>query len=62
LLENTDLTPASFLITNPDNKISYNTAFGSDSYGFWFNPFEHPTRSAFNTRICPNGMEVDEFK
>ena len=36
-LLNTDQTPASFWITNPDNEIRNNHAAGSDRYGFWYN-------------------------
>ena len=35
-LLNTDTTPASFWITNPDNIFIGNRAAGSHSYGFWF--------------------------
>ena len=35
-LLNTDTTPASFWITNPDNIFIGNHAVGSASYGFWF--------------------------
>ena len=34
-LLNTDLTPALFWITNPDNDVVGNAAIGSQSYGFW---------------------------
>lgn len=35
-LLNTDQTPASFWITNPDNIFTNNHAAGSIRYGFWF--------------------------
>lgn len=35
-LLNTDQTPASFWITNPDNEFTDNHAAGSDRYGFWY--------------------------
>jgi hypothetical protein len=34
-LLNTDQTPASFLITHPDNIFIGNHAAGSESYGYW---------------------------
>ena len=37
-LLNTDMTPALFWITNPDNTIVGNAAIGSQAYGFWFMP------------------------
>jgi hypothetical protein len=35
-LLNTDQTPGSFWITNPDNSFVGNHAAGSDRYSFWF--------------------------
>jgi hypothetical protein len=35
-LLNTDITPATFWITNPDNIVRHNAAAGSDNYGFWY--------------------------
>ncbi len=35
-LMNTDQTPASFWITNPNNYFEGNHAAGSEMYGFWF--------------------------
>ena len=35
-LLNTDTTPASFWITNPDNIIKGNHAAGSDHYSYWY--------------------------
>lgn len=36
-LMNTDQTPASFWISNPDNYLKGNRAVGSDRHGFWYN-------------------------
>jgi hypothetical protein len=38
-----DLTPATYWITNPDNTFRNNVAAGSEYYGFWFSFPKHPT-------------------
>lgn len=38
-----DLTPATFWLSNPDNKLLSNVAAGSEGYGFWLDPPLHPT-------------------
>lgn len=37
-LLNTDMTPAVFWVTNPDNEVTNNVAVASDNYGFWYRP------------------------
>ena len=39
----TDVTPATFWITNPDNVVRGNVAAGSDGNGFWYSLPKHPT-------------------
>lgn len=60
-LLNTDMTPASYWITNPDNILRRNRAAGSDRYGFWFDLKEHPTGPSFNPTICPINVPLGEF-
>ena len=43
LLLPSDKDPATYWITNPDNKFVGNHAAGSDGFGFWFALPEHPT-------------------
>jgi hypothetical protein len=50
-LLNTDQSPASFWITNPDNQFVNNHAAGSENYGFWFDLQEHPTGPSFDPSI-----------
>lgn len=52
-LLNTDQTPASFWITNPDNYFRGNHAAGSDRYGFWFDTKPNPTGPSYTSTICP---------
>mmetsp|Transcript_29264 Transcript_29264/g.28392 ORF Transcript_29264/g.28392 Transcript_29264/m.28392 type:complete len:776 (-) Transcript_29264:1803-4130(-) len=60
-LLNTDQTPASFWITNPDNIFRNNHAAGSDRYGFWYDLQPHPTGGSFDPNICPINMKLGEF-
>jgi parallel beta-helix repeat protein len=60
-LLNTDQTPASFWITNPDNILIGNHAAGSDRYGFWFDLQQHSTGPSEDLSICPEFMELGEF-
>lgn len=60
-LLNTDMTPASFWITNPDNIFRGNHATGSDRYGFWFDLQDHPTGPSFDPTICPINMPLGGF-
>ncbi len=60
-LLNTDQTPASFWITNPDNILRNNHAAGSDRYGFWFDLQPHSTGPSFDTNVCPINNQLGEF-
>ena len=50
-LLNTDLTPASFWITFPNNIFRNNHAAGSDSYGYWFDLFPTSRGPSYSTTI-----------
>ena len=69
---NTDQTPATFWITNPDNVISGNVAAGSANYGFWFDVPPAPRGASANcalgdticptaSSLCPQGATIREF-
>ena len=60
-LLNTDTSPASFWITNPDNIFRNNRAAGSDRYGYWFDLQANPTGPSFDPNICPINMKLGEF-
>ena len=60
-LLNTDQTPASFWITNPNNIWRRNHAAGSDRYGFWFDLRAHPEGPSATDSICPTGERLGEF-
>ena len=61
-LLNTDQTPASFLITHPDNIFIGNHAAGSESYGYWFDTQENPINGSFTPTICPVNEKLGEFR
>eukprot|EP00935_MAST-01C_sp_MAST-1C-sp1_P000124 g124.t1 len=60
-LLNSDATPATFWITNPDNFFTNNAAAGSDRYGFWFDLPKHPGGASATTEVCPRGTPLGRF-
>ncbi len=60
-LLNSDQTPASFWITNPDNIFRGNHAAGADNYGYWFDTKPNPTGPSFDPNICPENSPLGEF-
>ena len=60
-LLDTDTTPATFWITNPNNFFKGNAAAGSERYGFWFDLQKHPTGPSATDDICPPGLPLGEF-
>ena len=61
-LLNTDQTPASFWITNPNNMYIGNHAAGSDRYGFWFDLKPNPTGPSYTPDVCPQGTRLGAFR
>ena len=61
-LLNTDQTPASFWITNPNNMWIGNHAAGSDRYGFWFDLHPHPIGPSYTPLVCPPGERLGAFR
>lgn len=60
-LLNSDASPASFWITNPNNIFRGNRAAGSTNYGYWFDTKPNPTGPSFDPNICPENMKLGEF-
>ena len=56
----TDMSAASFWITNPKNHVRYNHAAGGNFYGFWYEIKNHPDGPSLTTDICPTGMSLGE--
>lgn len=61
-----DLTPATFWITNPDNVLRGNVAAGSEAFGFWYALPEHPTGHSASPRnderVWPRRTPLGEFR
>jgi hypothetical protein len=57
-----DSTPASFWIKHPNNILIGNRAAGSDHYGFWFDPTDHPTGPSVDKNICPKNAKLGVFR
>ena len=60
-LLNTDQTPASFWITNPDNIFRRNHAAGSDRYSYWFDTQATAIGPSFDVNVCPENTKLGEF-
>jgi hypothetical protein len=58
----TDITPAAYWITNPQNIVRRNRAAGSLYYGFWFDIKPNPNGPSLALDICPQGLNLIEFK
>jgi len=56
----TDMSVASFWVTNPSNHLRYNHAAGSDFYGFWYEIKEHPDGPSATEDVCPIGNPLGE--
>ncbi|KAL4508252.1 hypothetical protein ABPG72_003556 [Tetrahymena utriculariae] len=56
-----DITAASYWITNPLNYVFNNRAAGGDFYGFWYEIKEHPDGPSARDDICPQGMALGQF-
>ena len=53
-----DISVASYWITNPYNTVRRNHAAGGDFYGFWYEIKEHPDGPSATSDICPMGMRL----
>ena len=59
---NTDTTPASFWITNPDNIWVGNHAAGGPRYGFWFDLQVNSIGPSASSEVCPIAFKLGEFR
>jgi hypothetical protein len=53
-----DITVASYWITNPFNTVIRNRAAGGDFYGFWYEIKSHPDGPSATMDVCPMGMQL----
>lgn len=56
----TDISVASFWITNPSNNVRNNRAAGGDFYGFWYEIKDHPDGPSATEDVCPIGNPLGE--
>lgn len=56
----TDISVASYWVTNPSNTLRYNHAAGGDFYGFWYEIKEHPDGPSATLDVCPIGNPLGE--
>lgn len=56
----TDISVASFWVTNPTNHLRFNHAAGGDFYGFWYEIKPHPDGPSATLDICPIGNPLGE--
>ncbi|KXZ49223.1 hypothetical protein GPECTOR_22g814 [Gonium pectorale] len=61
-LLNTDTTPATFWITNPNNTVRHNRAAGSlNGFGFWYRFLDNPEGPSYTVGVCPKFTPLLEF-
>lgn len=53
-----DITVASYWVTNPFNTLIRNRAAGGDFYGFWYEIKPNPDGPSATPDICPTGMQL----
>ncbi|KAA0710209.1 Fibrocystin-L Polycystic kidney and hepatic disease 1-like protein 1 [Triplophysa tibetana] len=58
-LQNDDVTPAAFWVTNPNNTIRHNTAAGGTHFGFWYN-MKDPDIQTYDT-FCQKKVPLGQF-
>jgi hypothetical protein len=56
-----DVTAATFWITNPNNIVRRNYAAGSDWYGFWYELVVDFKGPSYTNDICPDGNKLAVF-
>lgn len=54
----TDISVASYWITNPTNNVRFNHAAGSDFYGFWYEIKPNPDGPSASPDVCPIGSPL----
>nr|XP_039260770.1 fibrocystin-L-like [Styela clava] len=60
-LQNDDITPAAFWVTNPNNTLRHNAAAGGTHFGFWYRIHQHPDGPSFDPNICQQLHPMQEF-
>ncbi|KAI7798959.1 putative fibrocystin-L, partial [Triplophysa rosa] len=58
-LQNDDVTPAAFWVTNPNNTIRHNTAAGGTHFGFWYRMNDPDIQSYYT--ICQKKVPLGQF-
>ena len=56
----TDMSVASYWITNPTNYLRRNRAAGGDFYGFWYEIKPNPDGPSATSDVCPIGNPLGE--
>jgi hypothetical protein len=56
----TDISVASYWVTNPLNHLRFNHAAGGDFYGFWYEVKERPDGPSATSDVCPRGNPLGE--
>lgn len=56
-----DVRPATFWVSNPDNTLRGNAATGSEGFGFWYDLPLHPTGLSATDTVFPRNVPLREF-
>nr|XP_009292515.1 fibrocystin-L isoform X2 [Danio rerio] len=60
-LQNEDITPAAFWITNPNNTIRHNAVAGGTHFGFWYRMPDDFNDPIYDAYICPKRVPLGQF-
>ncbi len=61
-LQNDDITPAAFWVTNANNTYQHNTAVGGSHFGWWYRMHDRPDGPSYDPNYCPKKIPMGRCK
>lgn len=60
-LQNDDITPAAFWLTNPNNTVCHNHVAGGTHFGFWYRMHLHSDGASYDPNYCPQKQPLGKY-
>ncbi len=60
-LQNDDITPAAFWVTNANNTYQHNHAAGGTHFGWWYRMHDRPDGPSYDPNYCPKKIPMGEW-